>query len=450
MKKLYIFTVLVVSLMLPLGVFAAVDIMIEDTSSAEEYSVSITVDTDIDTLDEIVLPIEFSDNVIITSVSTGTIICSDFNQNDINNILTISCELDSPTSLNGVLATIDFTSTSEDYSFVLVENDSSLNIGGLDLGMVSNIESAEFTTMDDDLDMGFDNDMDMPVVADDDFMVTTEESPIMEEQPTTTGGIMDYLPYILIGGSVVLLISIIGILLTKKGSPPKKGKYTPVDKKSPNPVQPQQQTPQQEGTLRDMVNSNDPVASQQTPPVTSPPPVQDTTQQTGQPPVASAPVMPEVQPMQETPPSAPTTPVPPTPTPPTSPSTEEQDLQDILKSESSGINMRGASAENSQIQPAEEYTQPSTAQFDQQPMQQTEQAPTPQPMDQGPQTTTTITPEEELQNNVQQELGQFQSTTQNVNTDNTPTNDTGGINLQQDQTNTGVDDSNMPPTPPAM
>lgn len=484
MKKLYILTVLLISLMLPLGALAAVDIMMEDTSSAEDYSISITVDTGIDTLDEIVLPIEFSDDVIITNVGTGTIICSNFNNTEDNNILTITCELDSPTSLNGILANIDFTSTTEDYSFVVLENDPSLSIGGLELGMVTNIEAMEFTTMDNDLDTGFDNDV---VIPEDDFMVTTEDDPFMQPQQEESNGIMDFLPYILIGGSVVLLISIVGILLSKKGSS-KKSDYTPVDDTpTPTPETPQQ-APVQDGTLRDMVNSNNPTAQQQVPPTNAPtpPPVQpvqqeetqvspapgfdqpvmpntepsiqpteDTpvfdqsaipntqaTQDTptfGDPttsPGFDQPVTPDTQPTQDTPtfgepvnspgfdqpvtqetqPTENTPDLTQTPSAPTTSSTEEQDLQDILNSESSGINM-GATAV------------------------QTEPETTPQPIDQQPQTTTTVTPEEELQNNIQRELGQFQSA---------PQDDASGINLQQDQPRTEGDDGNMPPTPPTM
>jgi hypothetical protein len=316
MKKLHIFFTVLFSFLLPLSVMAAVDITMNDTSTNDDYTVSISIDTEGDTLDSIVLPIQFSEEVTISEVSTGTVICNKFDSSEDDNILTITCELDSPSSLNGILATIDFTSTSDEYSFKVLENNSDFDIGGLDLGIVTNIGSDDIIPLpisdvmmdDEDTAIPFEEDM-----GDSPFVISDETDSIEEK-----GGFMDFLPYILIGGSVILLISIVAILLSKKDSSKKsKDTDTPVDDSTPT----DSTAIPADSTLKDMVNSPTPV-QQDTPVPTTIPVQQDT------PPVVQTP-----PPVQDTPVSV--TPAPAQPTPQAYSTTEEQDLADILRSESS-------------------------------------------------------------------------------------------------------------------
>lgn len=412
MKKLYVFFAFLFTFLLPLSAMAAVDIAIDDTSSNEEYSVSVSIDTGIDTLDTLVLPIEFSDNVVITDVLTGSVICSKFDFVENNNILTITCELDTPSSLNAVLANIEFTSTSDEYSFKVLDDNSSLDIGGLGLGAITNIGSTETTTnriATEEIDA-------IPIneETEDDFLVTSDQP--VEETASSTEGIMTFLPYILIGGSVVLLITILAIIFSKKGTS-KKSEYIPVENPTPQdstvPVQ------NEENTLKDMVN-NTATPIEETPIPT--PPVQDT----------PAPVMPTIQetpaptmpPMEEIPISS-------EPLQQAQPTTEEQDLEEILRSENS-----------TPVQPMDqpvihpEAMQPQT-------METVDVSSQPQP-----------SPEDMLSNNVARELNQMQ--------------DTGsGIDLQggmqepvEPQPTQGFDtpqggevdqqEESMPPIPPTM
>ena len=412
MKKLYVFFAFLFTFLLPLSAMAAVDIAIDDTSSNEEYSVSVSIDTGIDTLDTLVLPIEFSDNVVITDVLTGSVICSKFDFVENNNILTITCELDTPSSLNAVLANIEFTSTSDEYSFKVLDYNSSLDIGGLGLGAITNIGSTETTTnriATEEIDA-------IPIneETEDDFLVTSDQP--VEETASSTEGIMTFLPYILIGGSVVLLITILAIIFSKKGTS-KKSEYIPVENPTPQdstvPVQ------NEENTLKDMVN-NTATPIEETPIPT--PPVQDT----------PAPVMPTIQetpaptmpPMEEIPISS-------EPLQQAQPTTEEQDLEEILRSENS-----------TPVQPMDqpvihpEAMQPQT-------METVDVSSQPQP-----------SPEDMLSNNVARELNQMQ--------------DTGsGIDLQggmqepvEPQPTQGFDtpqggevdqqEESMPPIPPTM
>jgi len=412
MKKLYVFFAFLFTFLLPLSAMAAVNIALDDTSSSEEYSVSVSIDTGIEMLDTLVLPIEFSDNVVITDVLTGSVICSKFDFVENNNILTITCELDTPSSLNAVLANIEFTSTSDEYSFKVLDDNSSLDIGGLGLGAITNIGSTETTTnriATEEIDA-------IPIneKTEDDFLVTSDQP--VEETASSTEGIMTFLPYILIGGSVVLLITILAIIFSKKGTS-KKSEYIPVENPTPQdstvPVQ------NEENTLKDMVN-NTATPIEETPIPT--PPVQDT----------PAPVMPTIQetpaptmpPMEEIPISS-------EPLQQAQPTTEEQDLEEILRSENS-----------TPVQPMDqpvihpEAMQPQT-------METVDVSSQPQP-----------SPEDMLSNNVARELNQMQ--------------DTGsGIDLQggmqepvEPQPTQGFDtpqggevdqqEESMPPIPPTM
>ena len=358
MKKLHIFFTVLLSFLLPLSVMAAVDITMNDTSTNDDYTVSISIDTEGDTLDSIVLPIQFSEEVTISEVSTGTVICNNFDSSEDGNILTITCELDSPSSLNGILATIDFTSTSDEYSFKVLENNSDFDIGDLDLGIVTNIGSDDIIPMpisdvmmdDEDTAIPFEEDM-----GDSPFVISDETDSIEEK-----GGFMDFLPYILIGGSVILLISIVAILLSKKG-PSKKSKDTdtPVSDSTPT----DSTAIPADSTLKDMVNSPTPV-QQDTPVPTAMPVQQDT------PPVVQTP-----SPVQDTP--VPVTPAPAQPTPQAYSTTEEQDLADILRSESSsGIDTTPIPADAPPVQPTiqPETMEPQTTSIPAQPSP----APTPE------------------------------------------------------------------------
>ena len=410
MKKIYILFAVLVSFLVPIGVMAAVDVTINETTTGDDFSITISVDTGVETLESLVLPIQYSDDVIISDVLTGTVICNTFDYTDQNSILTITCELDSPTSLNGILANIDFTTTSDDYSFTVLENDPTLDVSGLEIGMVTNIGTAQVIMPTDDLMMEDEIDFPFEEQIEDDFVVTTQEGDFVEE---TTGGIMDFLPYILIGGSVVLLISIVAILLSKKGTP-KKGDYTAVeDASTTSPSTPMHN----ENTLKDIVNNGTPM--------------QDTP-------------VPFQQPMQDTPTVSPT---------PvqgqdfSTLSTEEQDLQDILKHESTPVQTE-VTPEASPMQPVNQtgFDQPQP--IPQQPMME------PQTIEESTNTFTT-SPEDMLSRDITQGLNEIQSNPQSVNE---------GINLQQatdtqPTTNTfnnqptmggNEQDENIPPVPPAM
>lgn len=248
MRKIYTFIVASVLVTLPLQVFAAVDFTLTDTSVTDVQSISIDVDTGADTLTEMVFGVEYSEDVTIGDVEIGTAGCDTIEYTDIANVLTITCTLEEEAILEGTLATISFTSEETDYTFAIVD-DTTMDLGDLVLGTVVNVDGT--------------------TVTGDDVVTTTEEIPVSEDFVETTDAlpfetvvveessgfsmenITDYLPYVLIAGSVVLLISIIGILLSKKKETTEEIPTTnPLEEKAPEvPVQ------STEPTLKDMVGS---------------------------------------------------------------------------------------------------------------------------------------------------------------------------------------------------
>ena len=194
MKKLFVYFFLFAFAFLPFKALAAVDITLTDNSTTTEKSVDILVNTGTDTIEEIAFQIQASEGVTISSLSDESTVCSTFAYTNVSNLLTVTCTLTEAAALNGNVATILFASTSTDYAFT-VSQTTGLELGTLTLGTVTDVTNVaeEVTTA-------------APVVT------TTETETTKSFQDILT----DYLPYILIGGATILLISILGILLSKK------------------------------------------------------------------------------------------------------------------------------------------------------------------------------------------------------------------------------------------
>ena len=292
MKKIYSFLVASAILMFPFSTYAAVNITLKE---AEVGNVAVGVDTETDTLESITLPISYSEGVEITDVTDGDITCSELNyteSQEATNTILVICKLDSATALDGVLANIAFTSTGDTpATFEVVESDE-LDLGTLTLGETVSFEQTN---------------TEPPI---------TTETPTEQEAPTVTTGepvattetnlldsITNYLPYILIAGSAILLISIV-VLLLKKDKGPKQPKGKEDRKEDQNQTPPVVQTEQQsERSLKDMVNNPNSAPVQVTPTPTD----QNT---------------PQIQTQ-------------PTYTPPITSTSQEEDLQEILQRESS-------------------------------------------------------------------------------------------------------------------
>ncbi|MDD4381925.1 MAG: hypothetical protein PHE21_01100 [Candidatus Dojkabacteria bacterium] len=209
MKKLFIIPLLISFMILPFQAFASVDITLEDKSTTEQKSVSVLVDTGTDVLGSISFKVQASDDVDITQVIDQNSTCEEFTYVDESNVITISCTLDEEKVLSAYVGTIIFTSTGDDYTFTILKNDG-LDLGELTLGTVTDIEAEE------------------EVEEEDTTTATTTTTPTTT---SSTSSITKYLPYILIGGAVILLISVVGIIFSKKKEP--KNNETPSTPETP-------------------------------------------------------------------------------------------------------------------------------------------------------------------------------------------------------------------------
>lgn len=306
MKKLYILFALAILSVFPTKLYAAVDFNLADNSTTTVKSLSVTVNTGAEALSNVEFTIQGSEDMTFTDVSTGTVSCTTFNKNITGQTVNIVCNLAEETTVNGIIANVLFTATSEDYTVEVLED--SIKIDTLKVGNIVNIGTFETTEAPDDA----------TTVGQDEEAVEKTTEVATDTNTTETGfDIMNYLPYILLGGSVILLISIIGVLLSKK-----KNKNPEVITEETPKVESvsETQTISKEPTLKDMVNLNTPM-TQETPQETTvaqevaaptqaeEKDLQDILNKEQTPQMTMAPEMPSTPPTNETPAEVASTPV---------------------------------------------------------------------------------------------------------------------------------------------
>lgn len=277
MKKLFVLPLLVSFLALPFMVFASVDITLEDKSTTEQKSVSILVDTGTDTLESIGFKVTASTDVTISQVIDQNSTCEEFTYTNESNVITIACTLDTAKVINGYVGTIIFTSTGDDYTFTVSKTDG-LELGTLTLGTVTNIEAEEVDTT----------------------TTPTTTTPTTTTTTSTANTITKYLPYILIGGAVILLFSVVGIIVSKKKEPKVETETmtpeqmvmeTPAEEPTPTTM-PTTEAPVQENTFTPTVQEPETPAAQEIPEVKEEPTIQEKLEQ----PIVEEPIaMPSVE-----------------------------------------------------------------------------------------------------------------------------------------------------------
>ncbi len=250
MKKLYILFALAILSVFPTKLYAAVDFNLADNSTTSVKSLSVTVNTGAETLSNVEFTIQGSEDMTFTDVSTGTVSCTTFNKNITGQTVNIVCNLAEETTVNGIIANVLFTATSADYTVEVLED--SIKIDTLKVGNIVNIGTFETTEAPDDA----------TTVGQDEEAVEKTTEVATDTNTTETGfDIMNYLPYILLGGSVILLISIIGVLLSKKKN--KNPEIITEERPKVESVS-ETQTISKEPTLKDMVNLNTPMTQETT------------------------------------------------------------------------------------------------------------------------------------------------------------------------------------------
>lgn len=218
MRKFFTYLFLFVFILLPFKAFAAVDITLEDESTTTQKSVGILINSGTDEVEKIGFQIQASSNVTISSVEDQSEICSTFDYTNVSNLITVSCTFEEAKALDGYIAAILFESTAPDYTFT-VSKTAGLDLGTLTLGTVTDITTGSTETTDN------------PEITAQNVGTTEDATTAESTQKGFQEMLTDYLPYILIGGATILLISILGILLSKKKDPKPEEIVTQVEEK---------------------------------------------------------------------------------------------------------------------------------------------------------------------------------------------------------------------------
>lgn len=180
----------------------AAEIKLQDISSSTEKSVAVSVDTKSEPTENVKIVVENSPSVSITEIIESDIACATFSYVPKENSSEIICTLPSNQPVQGLIAKILFTSTSEDYKFTIVKEES--QVGDLMITSVTNVgDSVQATTNQSN---------DTPNTVTQTPSATAKQT----ATPQKTDSIMTYLPYILLGVAGIFLISIIILLVTKK------------------------------------------------------------------------------------------------------------------------------------------------------------------------------------------------------------------------------------------
>ena len=210
MKKIFLHLLVASIFFFPTYAFASVDFTLQEDTTNTEKVVTVNVNTQAEVIEELDFSIQYTDGVEITNVKDNNSTCSTLRSVSQNNILNIVCTFDTPQSVNSVVATVSFENLNESYSFTLLD-DNSLKIGSLSLGNVTNIENNVLAETDE-ITTATTEDTTLETTADTTAKVVAEKTEIETEAKTIT----DYLPWILLGGAGILLISIIAIIFSGK------------------------------------------------------------------------------------------------------------------------------------------------------------------------------------------------------------------------------------------
>ena len=257
-------------LLLPSQALAFVNFTLEEDTLSTGNTFTVMVDTETDLLETLDFTIGYTEGIDITSVKDNSGICSTLRSVSQNNKLNIVCTLPEATSMNSVVATVTFDTTSSQYNFTILE-DESMDIGDLKLGTVANIENEVLAETDDTTTAtttttSTDGTTSTEETAtsgssgtptDTTTIGTTEASTTSTNSSTTTSNITDYLPWILLGGAAILLISIIAIIFSGRKDKTEKTEETPKPEATPETA-PEAQEPAPQTISEKAMDNNPP------------------------------------------------------------------------------------------------------------------------------------------------------------------------------------------------
>ena len=170
--------------------FAAVDISLEDTTD----TIEVTVDSNKSYIDGVDMRIVFSEGMSIESTELANDSCTlSSKAYTKGGSVYIECLNDLDTEMEGVLATITYSTEVEDYYFYVDQD--TLDVGSLTLGEVTDVNKPEETVVDETEDVT-------------DTTETEEEASLLDKVITF---LSDNSLYVL-GGVGLLLVIVVAIL----------------------------------------------------------------------------------------------------------------------------------------------------------------------------------------------------------------------------------------------
>ena len=182
----------------------AAELKLQETSSSTKKSIAVSIDTKSESTENVKITIQHSENVTITDIVESDIPCSTFSYVPSDSSSEIVCTLPSNQPVQGLIATILFTSSSDDYKFTIMQEES--QIGDLTIDSVTNVgDNIKDSTTNDDTETS-------PT------QLTTQETTTTMSETTAQkdNKIMAYLPYILLGVAGIFFIIIIVLSVTMK------------------------------------------------------------------------------------------------------------------------------------------------------------------------------------------------------------------------------------------
>jgi len=227
MKKFTLFFSILFLFVFATKAFAA-DVKLVDNSTLNEKLITVSIDTQEQTTENVKIVLNFSPEITITKINESELNCSTFSSVFTGGSAEITCALSSSQKINGKFAEIIFTTTAEKYAFVIDKNQS--KIGELTIDNVVDLGQLNAEGTNTDTTNGTDGET---TETSEGNQPAKTQTPAPTTQKKTTG-FMSFLPYILLGAAGIFLIAIIVLLITKKR-----------DDITPNTIQTMTQTLQQ-------------------------------------------------------------------------------------------------------------------------------------------------------------------------------------------------------------
>ncbi|HHX99697.1 TPA: hypothetical protein GX533_03440 [Candidatus Dojkabacteria bacterium] len=193
----------------------AANIELQDSPVGDKKQILVNIDTKGEKTKSIKVALEVSEGVSISNIEEGDGFCSTFSSSPNGLLVEIICTMTQDTILDGTLAKIEFSTTSDEYTFTVLEEQS--QIGGLSISETVNVGSKNEANNDD-----------TPTDTGEEDLVKTDDTegetpiPISNTGKETTGkteessNLKKTLAYVLLGVAGVSLVGIIVFSITKK------------------------------------------------------------------------------------------------------------------------------------------------------------------------------------------------------------------------------------------